>query len=134
LARFHLRQIKAYQDVCTLHRPQGFSVGVLKVLEGAPSSHEVAFKEVRCSFVVKKHENAFSSLGHSCQQVSEWRFSADQEIDEGWILELSTPQHPLFGSRWCVCEPPFVRTGRGGRVREKVVRGIRATGMYGVSA
>lgn len=125
------RQNKAYRDLCSIYRSVDPKIGSLNTLEENFCRDELIEEKVRCLFASRGGGDVSSLVGHSCHEISEWRFCAGQDVEEGWMLELQTEKHPLFGSRWRVIEAVRVTVGTSGRVNQKFVRAMRVGGARG---
>ena len=94
------RQEKAYTDRCKIYSYSTIKTNSIGGSLPTSTKHELKYKDVPCRFVPKISKEAADAFGHITQHMAEWRFSSDQELQEGWLVELDSDQHPMSGTVW----------------------------------
>lgn len=90
------RQVRAYSDRVNLYAPVAADLGPNN--EAGDDSVSLAFSDVACHWEARPESSIPAAPGRTNQDylttTDAFHFAADQEIADGWFIELSTPGHP----------------------------------------
>lgn len=122
------RQEALYTDRVNLRRPSAVS------LDGPSFSATPDFENVPCRLTPSIEASVPMVMGRSAydivQTTDQMRVSIDQEIDDGWSVELVTPGHPEAGTYYMTQGGP---RNYNWRAKSKTILVKRSTKPPGVA-
>jgi hypothetical protein len=121
------RQLALYTDRVNLRRPSGIG------LEGPEYSDTPDFTDVPCRLTPSIEASVPMVMGRAnydiVQTTDQLRLSIDQEIDDGWSVELVTPGHPEEGTFYMTQGGPRNYQWRGASKTILVKRSTKPPGV-----
>lgn len=112
------RQVRAYSDRVNLYAPVAGDLGPNN--EAGDSSFALAFTGVPCHWEAKPESSIPAAPGRTNQDylttTDAFHFAADQEVADGWFIELTTPGHAEDGAWFVVVGAPRTHMWRAGKL------------------
>lgn len=112
------RQVRAYSDRVNLYAPVAADLGPNN--EAGDDSVSLAFSDVACHWEARPESSIPAAPGRTNQDylttTDAFHFAADQEIADGWFIELSTAGHPEQGAWFVVVGAPSTHMWRAGKL------------------